>query len=390
MQTPPDPSGGAGARDAEIVREVLSAIAVPRLTGSAGWSLTTDWLHDRLTALGFDVTRQTFTFSDWPVRFGLPLTGALIAACIAAAGALLHTAHAVLALLVLVALQAMGALLLLSAERALLRLPWGRREGINLFAGPARPRYVVVAHRDSKSQPLPISIRLLAAAVATLSWLGLALGAGLEAAGVSAAFAPVALAGAGAAAGLVLAVGAVGNTSPGALDNASGVAALIAIAARTRDRTDIAFLVTDAEEFGLAGASATAGGLAFIEGVINLDGLDDAGAVYVLGPHGMRRRGGAPNIQRALIDAAKAMNEELRPRAVPRGLLLDHIAFTRAGVPALTLMRGTLHSMARVHRPADRRDRLRGDGCVLAVALVRSALDALIDGRPVASQADRH
>jgi len=185
-------------------------------------------------------------------------------------------------------------------------------------------------------------------------------------------------------------VAAVGNTSPGALDNASGVAALLAIAAHTRDRNDIAFLVTDAEELGLAGASAAAGGLAFVDGVINLDGLDDAGPVHLLGPHGMRRRGGAPRIERALIAAAQALDEDVRPRAVPRGLLLDHIAFTRAGVPALTLMRGTLRSMARVHRPADRRDRLRGDGCILGAELVRVALDSLDADRPVASPADRH
>ncbi len=377
--------------DATIVREVLSAISVPRLTGTPGWERTTDWLHHRLIALGYTVTRQPFSYSDWPVRLGPPLIGVLTSSGFGTAWLLLRAARPLAAVIALVLLQAAIALILVLFPRALLRLRFGRREGINLFAGPPRPRHLIVAHHDSKSQPVPMALRLLAVAVAIASWLLLATGAALQAVAIASPVATGLLASAGVAAGLVLAACTVGNASPGALDNASGVAALIAIASRMKGHDGIAFLVTDAEEAGMAGASAAAGGLAFLSGVINLDGLDDRGPIQLMGPHGTPRRGGAPRLEAALAAAAHSCGVASRSRAVPRGLMVDHIAFTRAGVPAITVMRGTLRSIVRVHRPSDNLERLRGDGAVLAADIVCRALASLDEGaEPVAREPGRH
>ncbi len=377
MNAPPAPSGDADARSAATIRDVLSTLAIPRRTGSAGWLQTTNWLQERLRALGYTVEIRSFTFSDWPARFGPPLIGVLVASGALLAWWLLRQDRPGMALSVLLSLQATAAAVLLSNERAQVRLPWGRGPGVNLYAGSDRPRYLVVAHRDSKSQPVPIGLRVVAAAIASLGWLVLTGGAVLQAAGLGLAPAAGAAAGAAFASGLILAGCTVGNGSPGALDNASGVAALIAIAERLHGRTDVAFLITDAEELGLAGANAAAGSFAFLSGVINLDGLDDRGPVHLLGPHGLRRRGGAPAVERVLCAAARSRDIEVRSRAVPRGLMLDHLAFTRAGVPAVSVLRGTLRSLTRVHRPADAADRLDGSGACLVAAIVCDALAAL-------------
>ncbi len=53
------------------------------------------------------------------------------------------------------------------------------------------------------------------------------------------------------------------------------------------------------------------------------------------------------------------------------------MSFVKAGIPAFTLMRGTLRSMARVHRPADSVEHLRGDGVQAAVKLLVAALEEL-------------
>jgi Zn-dependent M28 family amino/carboxypeptidase len=172
------------------------------------------------------------------------------------------------------------------------------------------------------------------------------------------------------------------NESPGALDNASGVAALIGIAEREREHGDVAFLITDGEELGLAGARAAAKRLPAVFGVINLDGLDDDGTFYVLERFGWPRRGLAPHLALALLSAASALNLAARRRDVPFGVMLDHMPIVNAGTTALTVMRGELSSMRYVHRPADARERLRGAGVSAAVDLVSAALRMLRTQEP--------
>lgn len=352
---------------------------MPRLTGTDTWRHTTQEVRDALARLGYDVSEHGFEFSDWPARFGPPLVGLLVSAGLGGSWLALRVGLPVVALAVLVGVQAITVLLFVASERFLLRLPRGRRSGVNLLArsGPRPPRWLIVAHRDSKSQPVPIALRVLAAAVAGAVWTMLLAGAVLSIVDVHTPFTTAPVAVAGIVAGLVLLACTTGNASPGALDNATGVAALLGIAARERGTQDVAFLVTDAEEFGLAGASAIAGSVAWAEGVINLDGLDDCGPLQLLGRFGTPRRGGAPELERALLDAAADAGASVRTRPVPRGLMLDHIAFARAGIPALTVMRGTWLSMTRVHRPADHGGRLTGEGVVRTMDVVHRALDRL-------------
>jgi len=335
------------------------------------------------------------------VRDGVRVMGAALAITTLLAFLLIEAGRLYLALLLLSALLVVTVTTVAAVGTLIQSLPWARATGVNLLAlvpgGAAR--FLVVAHRDSKSQPVPLVLRIAAAVAALFAWLLLTAGAlGM----LAEATLPVArvAAGLGIAGGLLLASCGVANASAGALDNATGVTALLDIAARERAAADVALLVTDGEEFGLAGARAAAAArvawngkeksdvvaatLRSVEAAINLDGLDDVGA-FVLLEHrlpGLRRR--SP-LHGALRDAVRSDGETLKARPIPPGLLVDHLPLLRAGLSAITVMRGGIRSLARVHRPADRADRLTGEGAARTARAVSGAIARLRDRSPVAA-----
>ncbi|HEX7089818.1 MAG TPA: M28 family peptidase [Longimicrobiales bacterium] len=368
------------------VAGALSALARPRLTGSPGAAEVEAELRRRLTGLGYEIRELPFGFSVWPGRWGVPAAGVLLVAAAASAGALIGSGRPARAGLLLAGAAAVAALAGRLARRAVAGLPWGRVETANwLVHRPgARPRFLVMAHRDSKSQALPTLGRMAAGALALLSWLLLFTLACLAAldpgSGSSLTTAVTAL---GVSAGLLLLLFRSDNASPGALDNASGLAALLTIARAERGRDDVAFLITDGEELGLAGAEAAAPHTPPLEAIINIDGLDDEGPFRIAESYGLRRaRALAPRLAAALLEAAGELDVPITRGAVPAGMLVDHIPFARAGQPAVTLMRGTFRSLLRVHRPHDSPSRLSGEGVVLGARLVSAALGRLRAATP--------
>ncbi|HEX9106641.1 MAG TPA: M28 family peptidase, partial [Longimicrobiales bacterium] len=323
-----------------------------------------------------------FSFSALPGRFGVSVAGLIFLIGGVASAALAGAHHGGAGLAVLVATVVLLALAGYLARTAIARLPWGRLRTANwLVTRPgARPRYLVCAHRDSKSQPIPLLVRaggiglgpiaaLALLLLCIVSFLGpdswhLGLAAGLI--GLLCA-----------ASGLVLILSFVQNDSPGALDNASGVATLLGLAERERENGDVGFLVTDGEELGLAGACAACHQLPPVHGIINVDGVDDGGDFHIVERHGLRRRGLAPQLVAALLMAADGLGVRAQRRAVPVGVMVDHIPLAQAGISAVTLMRGGRDSLLRVHRPEDDASRLSGEGIALAVALISAALAVL-------------
>ncbi len=376
------PVAPADDRERARVQHVLGRLARPRMTGSPGAAEAENFLRGELRDLGYEIRELPFSFSTLPGRYGVSLAGVIFLLC-GVGSAVLADAHdggAALTVYLLGTLViALGGF---SARRAVAQLPWGRLHTANwLAARPgARPRYLVVAHRDSKSQPVPLFLRAGAVALALLAALGLLL---LD---IAAILTPdswhldffawcVGLASAGAGAVLILCY--VRNDSPGALDNGTGVAAVLGVAAREKGNADVAFLITDGEELGLAGSSAACRALPPVLGAINLDGLDDAGEFHVIERHGLPRRGLAPQLVAALLSAAQGLQVPARRRALPVGVLVDHIPLSDAGMPAVTVMRGTRASLRRVHRPEDDAAALTGEGVAQTIALVSAALGVL-------------
>jgi hypothetical protein len=372
-----EPRGGVKSFD---VTEGLRAIAKPRLTGTRGAAHVTRLIRLRFRKLGYNVREDAFTFNPLPGRFAITAVGVLFSIAIFFAAVLLYRNHPYATIALLLLLAVVAGLVAAFAGRAIDRLKWGRVEGTNLFAtaGPVRPHFIVMAHRDSKSQPLPLAFRGPAIAIGIVSWLALLIAALLHTVRPLSSGIILVLGTLGVLAGVLLIFCWVDNRSPGALDNASGVVAALGIAARERAAGDVAFLITDAEELGLAGARAVARRLPPVIGVINLDGLDDEGAFYVMERFGeLRKHGAAPHLAAALLEEAAARGEAIERRDLPFGIRVDHIAIVRGGIPALTLMRGTLASLRRVHLPADNLTQLRGDGVQRAIELVSGALKRL-------------
>jgi hypothetical protein len=371
----PPPDTGTGTDP----QETLRAFARPRLTGTAGADEVRRGVVRRLAKLGYETRELRFDFSAWPGRFALPVGGGGLALASLVGALLLGAGRPLGALILLVLGGVLAGAVALFALPMIERLPWGRIEGCNVLAHRPgeRPRYIIMAHFDSKSQLVPLALRGPAVGVIIVAWLCLfvlALFALIEPLATTLVWvAGVAVLAAGVAIGLSFA----GNESPGALDNATGLAALLAIAAREREHGDIGFLATDAEELGLAGARAIATRLPPSFGVLNIDALDDHGTFYIMERFGWKKHGIAPNMAAALLGAATELDERAARRDVPLGVLVDHIPIVQAGQPAMTLMRGSLRSLGRVHRPADSVAQLRGDGVARGVELVCRALAML-------------
>jgi hypothetical protein len=237
-----------------------------------------------------------------------------------------------------------------------LDLPWLRARAENLVArrGSTPPRVWLVAHLDTKSQPVPSKTRVLGIAllafaiVLTVVTLALTL-----AAGSSRTTLWLVCVGLGVVGGGVVVASVVGNDSPGAVDNASGVAAVLSAAARLDTSAAVGVLIPSAEELGLAGARAwvRAHGAerAF---VLNCDGVDDQGELTIMYTRSLP----AP-----VVDAVRAAADgKGEVRRMPPGLLLDSVAFADAGWGAVTVSHGSMKTLARVHTAADSLDQLEG------------------------------
>lgn len=377
---PANKSGAADRAGGLDVMKLLRDIAKPRLTGSDGAADVTATLMTTLENLDYEVRQQPFTFSPWLGRFGITAAGAVYLAAMFVAAGFLYTNHpdgAIALLLIALVLIGLGAMF---ASAAIDSLPFGRVDGSNLLAIPrgGRVRYIIMAHRDSKSQPVPLAFRGPAIVLAVVAWLALFIAALFHMARPLPGGLILLVGALGVVAGVVLVFCWVDNRSPGALDNASGVAAAVGIAARERAAGDVGVLITDAEELGLAGARAAVGTLPPVFGVINLDGLDDDGTFYVFERFGLiNKRGLAPHLAAALLEEAAQRGEPADRRDLPVGIPVDHIPLVRAGIPALTVMRGSVRSLRRVHRSIDDLAHLRGDGVLRTMDLVAGALHRL-------------
>lgn len=341
--------------------------ASPRFTGSAEIAAARERCARELKGLGFDVRERPFEYSMAPGRFATPLFANWITFLVGAAGALALIGFRYTPALILVA----GLLGIAVAARwvtrtGVLEMPLLRTRGVNLEATPPgeRPTVWLCAHLDSKSQPIPSLARMTGTLIllaGVLGNLGLAVGLAADARVHDffwAFAAAVTLVG-----WLIVVLSMVGSASPGAFDNASGVAAVVGAARKVGAGRRVGVLITDAEELGLAGARAwaKAGRVPKAESrehvVLNCDGVDDRGDFVVM------TSGARPEaIVRAVAEASRAVAITTSFSRMLPGLLTDSVAFADAGHASVTFSRGTLMSLARVHSRRDNLSNLRGDG----------------------------
>ena len=79
----------------------------------------------------------------------------------------------------------------------------------------------------------------------------------------------------------------------------------------------------------------------------------------------------------AAENAAKKLGLALRMGKVIPGIITDSMAFEAAGLPSVTLSRGTVHTLARLHTKGDRADRLTGSGAAMAARILSQMVEEL-------------
>ncbi len=358
------------------LRELMARVAVPRLPGSAALGRVESLLIDGLRNHGFAVTATAFTATSAPLDAvgalgaGLGWTAFLLVPLLVASAPGWSIALVVVAAIVAVALIAHG------IGRGYIRAARCRGVVRNIEARRGTPRLWLVAHSDSKRQTFSLRARVLAVGAIALGLVAIAVGLGLRVTGASLGWVPAGLIclplllG-----GAVLSRSTPADVSPGAVDNASGVIAVLAAVEALRERDDVGVLITGGEEYGMAGARVWSDGTARATPFVNFDGIDSRGA-YRLTVHSARA---VPDAARALANAVaaelRAGGHVVRTGWLPPGVLVDGVVLAGAGMPGITVMRGDWHTLGVVHTERDVADRLDPDA---AVAAGRAAAAAVV------------
>jgi len=385
---------------------VVRLASSSRFAGSDAESEARTYCRSLLEERGFQVQEQTFDFSQAPGRWGPSLAAFLAATVVWLAAHLATKLHApIFGLLENVA--GLGLLSLAGywmARYGVLSLNANRSSATNLVATHAEaqsePFVWLVAHMDSKSQTIPMAVRIASAAAFAVMSAGVmasvlvlaTLELPIHASGINVSlFARVAtiFSYIAVAAAIPIIFCFVGDNSRGALDNATGVASIVLAIDRIAESVDIGVLITSAEELGLAGARHFVASHGETGIAINCDTIDDAGTFICMASGAKIRR-----IDEAIDRAASRLEVEtvgverilergtvggrmLRLRGMIPGILADNMAFTDAGWESFTLSRGNIGTLGLVHTSKDVSDRVQGTGIAKAAEFIAAIVQEL-------------
>jgi acetylornithine deacetylase/succinyl-diaminopimelate desuccinylase-like protein len=339
----------------------------PRFAGSQDEAEARALCRRELETAGLACVEQPFEYSQWAGRWGVPVAAAVQTATIFIVARTAMHQGPLVALIAGAALYV--ALLFASADakrRWITALPFQRASSVNLEAGRGSPSVWLVAHLDSKSQTVPMVIRIAssigmgAVTLAATIVLLFSLRGDPDA---SATWRIVEISAVIVALPSILCW--VRNQSSGAVDNASGVAAVLLAAQSLSSIRDLGVLITSGEELGLAGARVWAAKARPGIVAVNCDTVDDQGAWR------MMYTGAVPG---RLKIAGEAISSSSVPtpgmtRMIP-GILADSMAFADRGIESVTLSRGTLSTLARIHTRGDNSNAFTGSGVAEASALL--------------------
>ena len=379
MSAPPAPSAERSAASAARALDIVRVLASePRSAGSESEARARAYCAERLRAAGFVVTEEMFEYSAFPGRWGTPAGGLVALVVLVAAATAGRAAKPGVAVLLL----ALAGVLVWGAARELARtgvlsFPALRQRGVNLVAtrgdqSRTPPTLWLMAHLDSKSQPVPILLRAAGITVVAVAWIaGLIVGVAQLAWGQpdpgDSWFVLAVLAGVGA---IPVIATTVGTHSPGALDNATGVATVLTAVEETRD-APCGVCLTSAEELGLAGARAWVRARPHGPAVaINCDGVDDHGATTCM--YTGRR---LDALVASVLAASARTGSRMRAHRLLPGVLTDGVALADAAWRVVTLSKGDARTLARIHTPRDRAEQLAGTGMAEVAHVIANLLE---------------
>lgn len=330
----------------------------PRPAGGTAAAEAQAYCASVLEPLGFEISKQPFEFSKFLGGWATPMTAILVAA--AATGLYLLGPHAGAR-----GVGFFGALVVVAVVAS-----WGGRQllratATNLEAVRGTPRIWLVAHVDSKSQPVSMITRVVGVIGSALSALAFVAVVYLRP-DVDARWLLAAVVGFC----LPLMLSFVGARNHGTLDNASGVATVLEAVERLPRDLPIGVLISDAEELAMAGAAAWARGRA-PSVALNVDSVDDDGELVLM------YSGSSPGrLVSAFRASAAREGEAMRVLRLIPGILTDHVALRAAKWETLTLSRGTIRTLQRIHTSRDTLVFMDGRGIAGAArVLARTVLE---------------
>ena len=357
--------------DADLVQRAKSLLEAlcekPRFAGSADEARARAICRTELEAAGFDCREMPFDYSQWPGRWGPPLSAAALAATIVVVARMAREGRPLLALAIGGAIIAILFLVDAYARRRWITgFPAQRATSVNLEGKRGEPRVWLVAHLDSKSQTVPMLVRIAGSValmvIAVLTALALTLAIfGFEA--VNVLWPGLQIAAIAAALPGILCF--VGNNSTGAVDNATGVVATILAAQSGDGPSGLGVLITSAEELGLAGARKMAATAQSGTVFLNCDTVDDEGGWRCMYTVTRPER-----ITAAAFNVASRIAMPLRVTRLIPGILADSMAFADRGMEAVTISRGTLATLGRIHTRRDFSNTMTGRGAGEASVLL--------------------
>jgi hypothetical protein len=310
----------------------------PRLAGSRGERLAAKYIRRHLRSLGLRVSVQRFDF--------VGILSKMRAASIILAGAFIVTIF--LPALMALAVGVVGVVLVLVLPHLL-----PKQGSLNIIGElkPRRPkkRVLITAHYDSapctRGRRLTIYLRLVLVPLVVVFLLLLVLRAAslLPAwpvvwTGLAAIFLPTCGA---------LFIARKGQGSPGANDNASGVAVMLEAARAAAENPppdlELNFVALSAEEQGLIGSRKFAPKLETKNTTaLNLDMVGAGSHLYLVeGTGTIRRRMTPKDLNEGLKRIGKLLGVKIKSLWAPTAGF-DHVPLVRRGIPATTLTSGGL------------------------------------------------
>ncbi len=402
----------------EALRHV-KALSSPRRTGSPGEAQAQDYIIKKFKAMGLKPEEEEFSFN--------PILGLLSKGFLLIVLFLLTTLHFLSPFYPFLRMTLCLSILILS-----LGFLWGRPivallgwalfkeipflnklrsknimatwpvedetpaqplRGTESRSGPVKAHVYLLAHYDSKSQTFPIGVRVPLVAVLFLStsflsayhllmpWTALPAHGLSERALFVVAF----------ACGLALMWAKTRNLSPGAIDNASGVAIMLGLAeAITKGGVQSAsggqgsrfnFIATGAEEEGLVGAFWHSKSVGVYGNtplyLINLDGVGTKGRIYCTGKIGLHlSTQGQKEFLSLIREAAKREGLKVFSPPVVIGAMADHFPFIAKGYNGVTFSSASRRSLW-VHSPWDTPEVIETEGMERVGKLILSVLGCL-------------
>ena len=364
--------------DAKGAYHHITQLAIPRLVGSAGETETQAYIVQQFTELGLDVSWEPFVFTKFPAEVLPRILSALFVLIVLSVpwfGERFPTPVCVACVL--------------SLTVAMFFTQWQKRlEGLynvgkkhrteNIIAknnanrDDNTPAFLFVAHYDSKSQVLPIAVRMMAYGIAIVGLMALTLVMLVRV--IDLIWLPNyivwGIVGITIFCLLLLQINLTENHSPGAFDNASGVGVMLEVARVVMGRGEkksITFLATGAEEYGMCGA------LRYIQAhadeydrentyVINLDGLGVGNGVNLITRYGIPPTRTTRTLGNLFRTSSEALGIPVSERYLPIGVGLDSIPIASRGFETVTLTARGVGSVAlKIHSKQDQSELLNAD-----------------------------